>query len=471
MKVRASTLSSDESPMVSEANPHHRARWHRQASRTTQAAILSKAVAIGVRLLTIPMAMRLLGPEQYGLWLTAGSLLLWIGFVGPGIGYGLINSVSDAFGRDDTLGMRRHISTGVITIAFLGAVLLLIAPLLGLTSGAAQLLGVSRNPALAENARQLLGFTGILFALGFCLEFISPVCSGLQEGYLTSVATASAAVLSLAGVALTAWFGGSLITFAMVMGLPPIVANCALSVYVLRFRHPHLSPSWRLWNKASFRSLMSFGGWMFVVQIGELAIFQSANILIANRFGPGEVPGYAVPAAIFMSITNICYSIVQPYWPAVTEASVRRDWRWIRGAMFRTIQIRTAIIVAAGIGMVLAGPTLIRVWLDSRSVPSQQLLLAMSAYFVFVVWTGNTTVLLLGLGFVRARALMALPVGVAHVAGFLLLSPYLGLAAIPVAGSAGVLLDCAVSTWIAVRYIRLQERLPQEGDHRFVDVR
>jgi O-antigen/teichoic acid export membrane protein len=455
-------LSSDEWAEASMANPRHRARWHRQASRTTQAAILSKAVAIGVRFLMIPMALRLLGPDRYGLWLTVGSLLLWIGFVGPGIGYGLINSLSDAYGRSDTLAMRRHISTGVTTIVFLGLLVLLITPLLGLTSGAARLLGVSHNPALAEDARRLLAFTGILFGLTFCLEFITPICSGLQEGYLTSIATASAAVLSLAGVAVTAWFGGSLITFAAVVGLPPILANCALSVYVLRFRYPDLSPSWKLWNTESFRTLMSFGGWMFIVQIGDLAVFQSANILIANRFGPGEVPRYAVPAAIFMSITNICYSIVQPYWPAVTEASVRRDWRWIRDAMFRTIQIRTAIIVTAGIGMVLAGPMLIRAWLGSRSVPSQELLLAMSVYFIFVVWAGNTTVLLLGLGFVRARALMALPVGFAHVAGFLWLSPVLGLAAIPVAGGFGVLLDCIVSAWIAVRYIHFQERSAAE---------
>jgi O-antigen/teichoic acid export membrane protein len=436
----------------------NRARWHRQASLTTTAGIVAKAIGIGVRFVTIPLALRLLGSERYGLWLSIGSALAWIGFVGPGLGYGLVNALSDAAGRDDVPAMRRHVSTAFFTIWSLGLLLLISIPLLAGWSGWAQLLGVAGRPDLTREALALVGVAATLFALSFALEVIGPVCSGLQEGYLTSVASIAASVLVLAGVVGLALDGGTLVAFALVVGLPPIVTNLALSVYVLWRRHPGLRPTWRLWNRDSFASLMSFGGWMFLAQMGELAIFQSANILIANRFGPGEVPRYAVPAALFMNLTNVCYLIVQPYWPALKEASVREDWDWIRMAMSRTLKIRVAMMALAGIAVVIGGPAFIRLWAGEQGVPTRSLLVAMSVYYVLVAWSGNYVVLLLGLGLVRIKTLLTLLVGVAHIVGFFLLSPFVGLSAIPLGGALGVIADGFFASRAASRHIREQER-------------
>ena len=438
------------------ATQANRARWHRQASLTTSVGIVAKAVAIGVRFVTIPLALRLLGSERYGLWLSLGSVLAWIGFVGPGLGYGLINALSDASGRDDVPTMRRHVSTAFFTIWTLGLLLLASIPALTAWSGWAGLLGVEGRPDLTGEALALISVAATVFVLSFSLEFIGPVCAGLQEGYLSSVASVAASLLVLVGVVFLAIEGGTLVTFALVVGLPPIVTNLALSVYVLWRRYPELRPSWRLWNRESFASLMGFGGWMFLGQMGELAIFQSANILIANRFGPGEVPRYAVPAALFMNLANVCYLIVQPYWPALKEASVREDWDWIRTAMSRTLKFRVAMMICAGGAIVLGGPTFIRLWAGEQGVPNRSLLVAMSVYYVLVAWSGNYVVLLFGLGLVRIKTFLTLLVGLAHVGGFFLLSPHVGLSAIPLGGAIGVAADGFLASRAASRHIREQ---------------
>jgi O-antigen/teichoic acid export membrane protein len=51
------------------------------------------AVVFGLRFLTIPLSLRIAGPEGYGLWLTAGSLIAWAGLADMGIGSGLVHSV------------------------------------------------------------------------------------------------------------------------------------------------------------------------------------------------------------------------------------------------------------------------------------------------------------------------------------------------------------------------------------------
>ncbi len=435
----------------------NRARWHRQASLTTVVGIAARAIAIGVRLVTIPLALHLLGSERYGLWLSVGSVLAWIGFVGPGLGYGLINALSDASGRDDVDTMRRHVSTAVFTILCAGSLLVAVTPALSGWSGWTSLLGVEDRPDLSREALTLVGVAAGLFAVSFSLEFIGPVCAGLQEGYLSSMASMLASLAVLVGVAWLAWQGGSLVAFALVVGLPPILANLALATYVFWRRYPQLRPSLRLWNRQSFTSLMGFGGWMFLGQMGELAIFQSANILIANRFGPGQVPRFAVPAALFMNLTSMCYLVVQPYWPALKEASVREDWDWIRVAMSRTLKIRIGFMACAGVAIVIGGPGFIRLWAGEQGVPERSLLAAMGVYYLLVAWSGNYVVLLLGLGLVRIKTLLTLMVGLVHVAGFFLLSPYVGLSAFPIGGAVGVFADGLFASRAASRHIREQE--------------
>lgn len=431
-----------------------RASWHRQATLTSVTGVAARLLSIAVRLVTIPLALHLLGPDRYGLWLAVGSMLAWVAFVGPGLGYGLINALSDARGRDDWTAMRAHVSTAVLTIVPLGVLLLALSPILGAWPGLAHLLGIGGRGDLVPDAVALVRVAAALVALAMAMEFIGPLCSGLQEGYLASIASAAANLAMLTGVSLLAWFGGDLVDFALVVGLPPVVANAALALYLLYRRHPQLRPSWRLWNHHSFRFLAGFGGWMLLSQIGELAIFQSANVMIANRLGPGEVPRYAVPAALFFALTNACYLIVQSYWPALKEASVRHDWDFVRTTMARTLKTRTLLMAVAGTAIVIAGPDFIRMWAGESGVPGRTLLLAMSVYYVLIAWTGNYVVLLLGLGFVRLKALLALSVGASHIAAFFVLSPYLGLSAIPVGGGLAVLMDGLVSRRAVSRYIR-----------------
>ena len=141
-------------PAASQLESRHK-YWHSQALLTTKMAIAAKLLSMGARLLTIPMALHMLGPERYGLWLSISSLLLWIGFVGPGLGYGLINSVSEANGKNDRQKMRADISTASITIVALGFSLLIMLPICSAWSGWARLLGVHDQSALAEDAKVL----------------------------------------------------------------------------------------------------------------------------------------------------------------------------------------------------------------------------------------------------------------------------------------------------------------------------
>src|ERR1019366_310695 len=57
-------------------------RRDRRAIKTGAAGLVVTALSRGIQLLVIPLSIRMLGLEQYGLWLVVGSLVAWGGFDG-----------------------------------------------------------------------------------------------------------------------------------------------------------------------------------------------------------------------------------------------------------------------------------------------------------------------------------------------------------------------------------------------------
>jgi len=402
----------------------------------------------------IPLSLRLLGPERYGLWLTVGSLLAWFGMSDLGMTRGLVNALADAFGRDDTAEMRRQISTGFFTFAALACLLLLVVEPVSSWSRLPRLLGVAPGSGLAADARLLVIVCGVIFAGSFSLRAIGSICLALQEGYLKFYTEILATLGGLGALAVLTWQGGSLVAFALVMGLPPLFGNGLLGAYLFGRRHRDLSPKWRLWNRGSFRTIMSFGGPLLVVQIATLAILYSTNLLIANRLGPAQVTRYAVPYAMFMTVAGMCSVIVSPYLPAYAEAAQRGDWTWIRRRAFRSLGITVALMALADLGFAAAGREVIRVWAGENVVPELGFLLAMAVFFVVRVWTDTNGVLLIGLGLVKAKAVLYTTVAALYVGGCWFLLPRFGIVAVPIVGTAAFLIDGVWSLPYALRHIR-----------------
>jgi O-antigen/teichoic acid export membrane protein len=431
----------------------HRARRGRQAWRTARAGFASKIVAVLARCITIPLSLQVLGPERYGLWLAAGSVISWLGISDFGFASGLVNAVGHDFGRGDWPAIRRHVSTAFFGFAALSVLIAAAVLCAAQWPGIPRLLGVAGRSALAADARALLLICGLFFAASFSLNAVGPLCSALQEGYFGAYVQIAGSILSIALVFALTLGRVTIAGFAIVMSAPALVSSCALAAYVLLVRHRTLRPALRFCSIASAKTIAAYGTPLLAVQLGDLAILYSTNVLIASRLGPAQVPAYSIPAAAFLIAGTACYGLASPYLAAYAEARGRNDWEWIRTAAFRILGITCGLMLLAGFAMVLAGTFAVSLWTAGRVVPGRQLLFAMSLYYLLMACSAANGILLAGIGRVKTKALLHLVVATVFVAGSWVLMPTLGILALPVAGSAGYLVDAAVALPCALRHI------------------
>src|SRR5271169_484478 len=89
-------------------------------------AVLSGAaarlLASALTLVSLPLAVRYLGAERYGVWATITSTAVWINLLDLGIAGTLTNHISRAFALDDKTSAARYFTNALVLTAAVSAV-------------------------------------------------------------------------------------------------------------------------------------------------------------------------------------------------------------------------------------------------------------------------------------------------------------------------------------------------------------
>jgi O-antigen/teichoic acid export membrane protein len=436
--------SSEQSVFTLEAEDHRSAR-DRRTWLTVKAGLASKASQMLVRFLSVPLTISILGNEKYGLWLAVGSIVSWFGLSNFGVTSGLLNLLAGASAKDDKRYMKRLVSSSLALFLMLAALVAITVLVMNRSDYLERVLGLQTNSPLRWDSHQAFVISGLFFALTLALSPIQSACSALQEGYLITYGLTAANLLSLGFLYVLKLSGEhSLKSFALTQTAPTVCATAALGVYYLGFHQRYLRPAVRDVKRSAFADLGSPSILICASQVSDIVIHYSTNIIIAHGLGPGQVPRYAVPYSLFMFIQSVLYGTLQPLWAAYAEANVRNDWHWILKRFLKSIYLCVGLTSATGIGLILLGPAIIKLWAGRQAVPSRNLLTALAAYFAIWIAGAAVDVLVCGLGYFQLRLVVNTIAGIIFLVGSLLLTPRIGLLAAPVAGMASGAFSIAV---------------------------
>jgi len=82
-----------------------------------------KAVGLVTSFLIVPITLDYLDKEQYGIWMTLSSILLWFSFFDVGLGNGMRNYLAQAIAENDYEKGRSHLTTTLVILVFIALLL------------------------------------------------------------------------------------------------------------------------------------------------------------------------------------------------------------------------------------------------------------------------------------------------------------------------------------------------------------
>src|ERR1039458_4280158 len=397
----------------------------RRAALTTIASGMAKAIGLLTSLISVPLTFRYLGPERYGIWMVLISIIGAMCFADFGIGNGLMNAVSEAYGKDNRRLAREYVTSALglmlIIAAFLtivGAVGFAFVPWL-------RLFNVKSQAVASEGARAFLVLYAS-FVINIPLGVITRAQAGLQKGYSSQIVSAFGNILSLGGMLLVISLHASLVwlVFASVFA---VILVALFNGWILFYEHPWLLPSLHAYSSRSAHMIFQLGLMFFVLQCTFAIAYTSDNIVIAQILGAAAVTVYAVPQKLFNSVSLVMYMGIGPLWPAYGEAIARGDVTWVRRVFLGSLWLTLAITIPVCMLLALAGPWILRMAVGKSFPAPMSLLIVLAVWCVVNSVSMVTSILLNGAGVLKPQTWLMVISSLSNLALSIFLTRRLGV--------------------------------------------
>jgi len=357
------------------------AERNRRAVLTGSASTLARVVQIGTSLITVPLTLKYLGNERFGLWMTISSVLAMAAFADFGVGNGVLNTVSKAFGKDDMEGVRKAVSSGFAVLNTIAVLLLLSFFSIYRFVNWANFFRVYSPQARLEAGPALAVFA-VCFALNISMDVVQRVQLGLQQGYRYGLWQLCGSTAGFIGVLGGIWLHVSLPVLVIAIAGAPIFATALNATHFFGFVRPDLRPSRKLVSRDVISQIARLGGLFFVLQVVVAVSFSADNFIIARTLGAVNVPEYAIPQRMFGLIAMMSGMLIAPLWPAYGEAISRGHMKWVRHTLKTSLLLVLGATSAASFTMLLLSHRLIHWWVGSRIHPPFFLLLGLAIWTV-----------------------------------------------------------------------------------------
>lgn len=361
-------------------------------------SFVSKVGTILLQLLSIPIAIRVLGRAEFGLYTTVNLTLTTIALLEVGVGPALTHGLTRARAAGDEVKQRELGSTafflmlGISLLAGLAlAAVLLVVPLPDLFGSSF----VGRESALRPALWVGLG----LFLLLFILNLTERIREGHLEVASNNLWGAAGNVMAATCVGAGIWFIPQ-VWFLVIAVHGSMVLSKICNTAALWKKHPLMVPSLKFARPATARHLFSDGiAFSTCCLVTGFVEYNFCGWLIGRTGGPDAVALYGVFISLTVMQLGFVVMLSTPTWPAVAEALARDDHPWARKAAKRLYLFGTGFVVCSALGLFLIGPWVLPIWLgEDFSGTSRVLLGCYGLYFIAHVWRHLNHAMMIGTG-------------------------------------------------------------------------
>lgn len=365
--------------------------------RAVQTSILSKGITAFQQLIAMPVAIRILGPVEFGIFAAVSALFALFSIAEVGIGPKLIRSIGVAATQEDAERERTLVASALVLVG--GAALLVCA-----AYGTVFLTGFYKaliSERFAVYDSQILK-TAAVFLIAGAMTLVGNVfvrcLNGLQLTHFGNLAGAAGIALSSALLVGALWWIPSAVDLAIAIQIAPVATGILAMMIVRKIRPSMLRLSLRNVRLPVIKELAWDGAIFTVVQLATLLERESAKLVFAKQAGPAALGHVAALLQFTISLGGLAVMLTTAYFPSIVEASVQRDKVWL----FQVAKRMRWLAGGGGLLMIICGtvvgPTLLQLVLGASYHYPPEVVFAFLIYFALCIWNHWHTMMIMALG-------------------------------------------------------------------------
>lgn len=416
---------------------------YRRALLTTAANILSKALAMLVLLLSVPLTIHYLGQERFGVWMTIASFSAMLTFMDLGIGNSLLNLVAQTQARSENERQVKIISNGLVILMIIGGLSCLVLLTIQHFIPWESVIKIKEIALRYEIKQSIITFI-LIFSLSIPLLGVQRIFLGLQEGYITYLVAAGGNATSLLALYFaTRYHSGIPVLLIATFGVQTICLLAPLFLLVKRrlMALSHLSIH-SMKNVAP--ELLKPGLVFFILQIGAMVGWGADILLISSLLGASYVAIFAVAQRLFQFVTQPLALLVSPFWATYADAIVRGDKLYARTTLKASMLFSAFASILVSGTFLLFHEEIINFWIGGDLVLPYGLVVGYAIWSIIDSIGITFAMFLNGAGILRPQLLVVLMFTSITLPAKAYLLPKIGLSGIMFITIAGYILAVAI---------------------------
>ncbi len=421
-----------------------------KAKKNISASFLIKGLNILINFAFVPLTLSYIDETRYGIWFTVSSVIGWFYFLDVGLGNGLRNKLAEALARGETELARRYISTAYAALLGIIAVIYVLFVMLFGYLDWTVIFNAPRE--LNHEIGRLIFIVFSFFCLRFVLNLITVILTAMQNPAFKDAFNLAGSLLAFIIVfILTKTTRGSLVLLGAALTFSPVFVLTLGTLILFFSKYKIYRPAPRLVRLAYVRDLLNIGVQFFVIQISAIVLFTTDNMIITQILGPEAVTPYNIAFKYMSAVTLLFGILVTPFWSAITEAYVKKDFTWIRRVIKKLMHIWLGVVVLVVI-MVAASPLVYTLWIGDKVDIPFQLTLLMGLFVIITSWSSIFVQFINGVGKIRLQLYHAVLVGIINIPLSIWLAGYFDARGVIMAT---IICQAIGAMWVPIQYYKI----------------
>jgi O-antigen/teichoic acid export membrane protein len=322
-----------------------------------------------IGIVLVPIMLKGLGAESYGVWIAAFSVMGTAGLIDFGLALGVTREAATALGSDswnEAAPFIRAAGTVFFLTGIAGGILIA-------TVGLPLSRGLRLSAATRPIAPMVFALTGICFLGDRLLTFTTAVLRGLRRFDLTNLLAVAMAVFRAAGIIALLKTGRGVVG-VMVWQVAATAAAAWAGQAMIGWLEPRFGfrLGWFRWSQV--RSNLAFSLASQLTTIVEVMIWDVAPLVVGLVLGSVWIVPYYIAQRFPTSVGPVIWSIAEALFPAASQHQHDREIDRTREIL--EVGTRWIVVVALPLcmGLWIVAPHLLQAWVGNVAPGSARIL-------------------------------------------------------------------------------------------------
>lgn len=332
---------------------------NKRIAKNTAMLYFRMLLTMAVSLYTSRIVLNTLGVEDFGIYNVVGGFVTMFGFLNNSMASATQRFLAFEIGRNDFGQLRKVFSMSVNIHFIIALVILVLAETVGLWFVNTQL---TIPPERMEAARWVFQFSIFAFLVNVVSVPYNAAIIAHERMNVFAWVSILQVSLKLLIVFMLQWFGfDKLKLYAVLVFMVSVIIRIIYGIYCSRnFKESKFK---FFWEKAMFRTLMSYAGWNLWGNAAGALFGQGVNILLNIFFGPAINAARGIAYQVRGAVHGFVQNFQMAMNPQIIKSFAAGDLKYMHQLIFNGARYSFFLLFALALPILLETPTILKLWL------------------------------------------------------------------------------------------------------------